>query len=682
MPKLYFQPSARLQRFLGSELIADPYLAVIEFVKNAYDAGATRVTIDLFVDGLPKEEQRLVISDNGTGMSLNEFEGNWMRPGFSAKVGKKRKVRRPGNATAAKVRDSRIPVGEKGLGRFAAGRLGGKMEVFTRGAKTKDWLHVLFDWDDFKDMETRLDKVPILYDHATTPDEPTFQKGTIVEIAELTLDWAGRVPGRKVLGRTDMRLGRLRDDLQVLVQPMAASREDFKIRLTCDSQALNNDFGGIISAGQPKATDYRYSFQIMQRKNKIVIRRKISRSEKIAGIVEKDQEETITQDITESDPESFEPEGRPSTLRCGDFKGVFHYSTSGQRLRSLGLPTGVFLYRDAIRVDPYGRHDNDWLGVKTRKAARQGHAAIQPNALYGFVELGRGENPDLIDMSNRKGLVENEAFDDFLAHARAEFRYFEGLVRDEYLATNWRRPEDKARQAAERTRSFGLVIIRAMLHSINNPITGLATEMSNFRRVLARVEILDEDKTKLTGVHRRSMKHLEEMEKTVDRFVHFDEDALTEAELFELDEAVEEAIERAQAMADSMEVEVSFDLRASTKVALQRLPLVEATYELIANAIQAERPKGRTPTVKVETSRSSESGNEIVISDNGSGFDTETQTSLGAKQVETKGRPPAGQILVRELLALFFTSYEVLESGSKGSRIRIWLPPVPKIPKK
>src|SRR5204863_1300784 len=83
---LHFEPSARLQQFLGRELIADPNLAIIEFIKNSYDAGATDVYVDLTVASRTPEEQLIRISDNGTGMTLEEFRENWMHPGFSYKV--------------------------------------------------------------------------------------------------------------------------------------------------------------------------------------------------------------------------------------------------------------------------------------------------------------------------------------------------------------------------------------------------------------------------------------------------------------------------------------------------------------------------------------------------------------------------------------------------------------------
>src|SRR5262245_5694607 len=85
---LHLVPAARLQRFLGRELISDPNLAVAEFVKNAYDAGAPEVTIDFALAGRANL-RKLIIDDNGWGMDLDRFRSNWMRPGYSEKRGKR-----------------------------------------------------------------------------------------------------------------------------------------------------------------------------------------------------------------------------------------------------------------------------------------------------------------------------------------------------------------------------------------------------------------------------------------------------------------------------------------------------------------------------------------------------------------------------------------------------------------
>ena len=101
-----------------------------------------------------------------------------------------------------------------------------------------------------------------------------------------------------------------------------------------------------------------------------------------------------------------DPTSHPGSLECGSFCGTMYYaplSGSARRLQDLHIQTGVFVYRDGVRVEPYGAPDDDWLGAQARKATRQGYAAIQPKQLYGFVAISKRTNPDLIDMSTAKG---------------------------------------------------------------------------------------------------------------------------------------------------------------------------------------------------------------------------------------------------------------------------------------
>src|SRR5258708_5656190 len=128
---MVLRPSARMQRYLGQDLIADPNLAVIEFVKNAYDAGARIVFVEFSLrEGSPK---RLRISDNGTGMDEEAFCANWLRPGFSEKSPDYHgpSLAASKNAPAFRLSTQREQAGEKGLGRLSAGRLGERMDIWT-----------------------------------------------------------------------------------------------------------------------------------------------------------------------------------------------------------------------------------------------------------------------------------------------------------------------------------------------------------------------------------------------------------------------------------------------------------------------------------------------------------------------------------------------------------------------
>jgi hypothetical protein len=138
-----FQPRARLLKLIGSELISDDVLAVTELVKNAHDADASSVTVYFRSVGAPEGE--IIISDDGTGMDLQTLLGQWMQPAANSKA-------RPGSRFTPA---GRRVLGEKGVGRFAADKLGGRLELISKRKDMPDEVVASFNWDEF-DNDTRL----------------------------------------------------------------------------------------------------------------------------------------------------------------------------------------------------------------------------------------------------------------------------------------------------------------------------------------------------------------------------------------------------------------------------------------------------------------------------------------------------------------------------------------------
>ena len=95
-------------KLLGSQLISDKFTAIIELVKNSYDANATEVKID-FIDSFDSEKGQIIIKDNGLGMTKNDIQNKWMKIGTNSKR----------NTKHSPEPFKRILLGEKGIGRFA-----------------------------------------------------------------------------------------------------------------------------------------------------------------------------------------------------------------------------------------------------------------------------------------------------------------------------------------------------------------------------------------------------------------------------------------------------------------------------------------------------------------------------------------------------------------------------------
>ena len=206
-----FRPRARLVSILGEHLISDQAVGLIELVKNAYDADATEAAVEL-KDLADPERASIVVADNGLGMTLDDVVTKWLSPAVDHKDRKKRQ----GERTAR----GRLPIGEKGVGRFAVHHLGRHLSMVTRAADG-DELLLEIDWDRFDASETFLDGLAL-----TVVERPPqlFQggsTGTRLEITHLRVPW-----NEKLVRKVHRTLRRLQS-------PLRENAPDFRVRLVC-----------------------------------------------------------------------------------------------------------------------------------------------------------------------------------------------------------------------------------------------------------------------------------------------------------------------------------------------------------------------------------------------------------------------------------------------------------------
>lgn len=673
----YFAPVARLQRYLGKELIADPNLAVIEFVKNAYDADATEVMINFLVADRDKEKQIITISDNGIGLDETSFEKNWMHPGYSDKAEIVIGSRETSETSRPYAPGKRVPVGEKGIGRLAAGRLGEIMHIYTRKSEEELWLHVHIDWRQFETMDKSINEIPIPYDFTHEIRGSGYSTGTRVVIEKLTTDWTGRLGGRIPPGRSAFRLGRLAEDLSAVLQPIPQEQYEFKIYFHTDLQDLQS-YCGWLYPSKTEFFDYEVKLNILEKKNGIFIERTIIRSEEIANKVNKQQITEKRGYIQELYSER-EMEKLPKKLSCGQFSAIIYYSPlSSKRLKELNIAPGVFIYRDGIRVEPYGREGNDWLGAMAWKAARQGYAPVQPSNLHGYFLISRMNNTVLRDMTNRQGLVDSDASQTFLTLARSEFRSFGDLVLDEYVRPQWETREKKAQRAAQRAQIFGIAIIQAIAHSVRQSTAGLGAELDNVRQIMERYSIDEEMKKEIIKVLERSWTHLGKIDKTIDRFLMFDKEDLTSLEQFEqinVASVLDEAILESKPLADSKGVQINVEQLQPCVLIINRDILITAIEALVSNGIEAAASVDReNKVVKISTQTNVDGWYEIYIEDNGPGVKSTKIDKLLSMTMPQKGRPGAGLLLTREAVALAGGNISVISTGPEGTIFKIRLP--------
>ena len=651
---LRFKASARLQSILSRELVADPNVALLEFVKNGYDAAAGRVLVKFDLGAHPRDST-IWIADDGEGMDLKAFERDWMRPGYSKKAGYTPPAGR------------RVPVGEKGLGRLAAGRLGGVLDVYTRQTRNAKWLHAHFRWSDFDDMNRDLDQVKIRIDDEEMPEVITAQAGTVARISDLHLNWNARVPGRKVVGRSDTRLGRLRQDLEVLLLPLTVLAGDFEISLEHNS-GLSEDRTGKIEPPVLDALDYAFEFDFKQVRNTWETKYRVHRS----GAIAEETGAPVSTKGRVSLP-ALPLDADPAAV--GPFSGAFLYATpqSAVRLREMRAPLGVRIYRDSVRIDPYGEERDDWLGARAKKASRQGYAAIQPNALYGAVEITKSDNPSLVAMANREGLIENESFDAFLAICRGLFEEFEKVVYEEFVEPKWTRLPEKRQATAESQQAFAFMLARTAVHAVRQPVSGAGAELDRLQHVVDSSDLAVGVKAELQELHDRTLAHLTRIEDIVSRMLDvFD----FEPEPTELDLAgvVDSVVGNLTASATSHGVELRVRGGAAHPTVSVSRDLVEhALTELIENAIHADRADGSSGSVEVVVEQDDGKAS-ITVVDDGNGVSEEIRKHLFTRAQSTRGHIGFGLILTRQMLRLMRGDVALASTGADGTAFRIVLP--------
>lgn len=197
--KLNFSTNAKLGKLVGRELITNNIIAVFELIKNSYDAFADEVCIE-FVnfstsgkdDEISNRNKRnmvvsdagskIVISDNGCGMSFAEIKENWMEIGTTSKEGVIERQSVRGTQTIRRIMN-----GEKGIGRFGCDKLGAKLKMVSTGAKGYETSTVAIDWNLFEDHKKKLQDIEI--DCIVERNQTIKRTGVVLEISELRNLW-------------------------------------------------------------------------------------------------------------------------------------------------------------------------------------------------------------------------------------------------------------------------------------------------------------------------------------------------------------------------------------------------------------------------------------------------------------------------------------------------------------
>jgi len=453
------KPRARLIRTIGDKLISGPEAAIIELVKNSYDADSQSVDIKIVPpkhkdDDIKKpiiKNGYIKISDVGHGMTYDEIINVWLEPATDIKA--KQSTSRSGN---------REVLGAKGIGRFASARLGKTIEI-TSIAENKDILEkseLKLDWEVFEsekyleDINIDIEKTPLLPEDTMT--------GVTIKVISLNDTWG------------ESRLGELIQELRRLATPQVHEKSNFEMTLDLSAYiqspekeqylkkiteakkrgevpyqefspynfdgvqylAFNNQTVKLLAEAVEVTDDTEETEQPTNQSNKI---NPYSLGEHcdyfVKGCFDESGIFSGTLKILRGDKKPVEIElEAPSMLLnqepCGEIeielklydleaesiKRLFesmnlNYSAFSLKdaRKFISDNTGIAIYRNSFRVRPYGHHDHDWLNLEKRRVQNPSHR-IGHGQVGGSIKITDEITSNLIERSSREGLEQNGSF--------------------------------------------------------------------------------------------------------------------------------------------------------------------------------------------------------------------------------------------------------------------------------
>lgn len=467
--ELHFDIDASILFQLGEGLISDDVQALVELVKNSYDADASyvRLVVDTksgSADGsaYPDAAGYILVEDDGVGMDLDTIVGGWLTLSSSPK----RDLKSRGGTTER----GRTPLGDKGLGRLGAQRLGYNMEIFTRSRDSDIEYHVPFSWRDYMGDVT-LAEVPVPYTEVTPPQR---KKGTKLVISDL----------RNVAAWTGEAVSRLETDLSQMISPYRETR-DFTIAAIVDGRRL--DLAEITEQVRQSA-ELRYLvdfdsevFRVKGKARLAFLRPENKEDQRLfRELVEADSGERFlrwlqtqprarSMNLSRAKDESWFIEygydkvfDRLDPLELVDGApanpGPFHAEVNSFDLGRSGVEeqnvfgrvsdyrryvatlSGVRVYRDGfgIRMDP------DWLKLGEQQTSATSYYGLRPKNTLGYVALSAKENAVLEETTDREGFKVTPYYINF----RALFHDFTRFTLDaqSFLRRGWLRYRNENRE--------------------------------------------------------------------------------------------------------------------------------------------------------------------------------------------------------------------------------------------
>lgn len=383
-------------RLLGRDLITDRITAIYELVKNCYDANSTNVCVEFLNVTKKSENSKIIISDNGTGMSFADIRDKWMVVGTNSKRTK----------LYSDPPYNRKFVGEKGIGRFAVDKLGERVLIKTKEQKSAKWLCVKINWDEYEQTSIKSQHSNQLSLFTDVGNKYHYEKdnsnqhGTIIDISKVSETWS------------ENDIERLYKELSKLVSPFYPVNPPFDIWIK------TNDFNKF-SKQKIKAEPIKYyshhaeiSFDELSKTQESLY----FNSEK--GLIEKKLIEI----------KNFGP------VRIK----LFYFNEAAKRRYNAAYKNddtridGIKIYRDGVIATPFAEYESDTdkrrdiLGIDKRRW-RGTFDTIGTREIIGVVDITKEKNPKIIDATNRQDFTANEEYTSLKEFILIQLKAFEDL---------------------------------------------------------------------------------------------------------------------------------------------------------------------------------------------------------------------------------------------------------------
>jgi len=383
----FFRVSGNLIKKLGRESISNKNIAILELIKNAYDAKAAKV--DIIFNDTNTPDANIIISDNGDGMDYTDLMNKWM----TIATPNKSKIKKDGK---------RPIIGEKGIGRLSSENLGESTILYSYPRNESFGYKIDFDWEKYQTENVFIDQIQ----NKTFKFSKIKNKhGIKLEIRGLNHDWNDKVA---------------QDDLL----------RDINLLNSINSPLSNFEITPKFNPSLSDVPKVKRNFL-----NKTVYK---LRARLLGGISIK-YEFTGKKKIKRKGFFNLD-----SKLKCGDsfFELHFFYKSPKYLKEALGVDmtraeakeitkilenySGIKLYRDNFRVKPYGESKNDWIGLDI--AAHNQSILPRNNAVIGMVHISRAKNQEIIDTTTREGVLYTDEFIDLISFIRTSiFKIFADL---------------------------------------------------------------------------------------------------------------------------------------------------------------------------------------------------------------------------------------------------------------